>query len=245
MKSCPQIINENQSLPMHQLNSDMLSKCLSQNSLVGKQTTTKSSSTPESPFPPQSQSINTKNNNTFCEANFNPTGSAPNSLICDSTQSVAYQQSLGAPCGQNCKRLRQESGNSDWCTNKKQKTAPSAENMKQDLPGNKTTSDVTTNKQQMTVIALHKKQGEESLNKFKEEVRKYAVDHTFKETAKKYGIHHSTVSGWVKESEKQENCSSFGDFYREKGDDKFISWLRECRETGVQVSLGQVKSKVG
>ena len=69
----------------------------------------------------------------------------------------------------------------------------------------------------LTVIARHKKRGEESLNKFKEEVRKFAVDHTFKETAKKYGIHHSTVSGWVKESEKADKCSNFGDFYREKG----------------------------
>merc|ERR1719234_2087462 len=72
-------------------------------------------------------------------------------------------------------------------------------------------------KQQLTVIALHKKRGEESLNRFKEEVRKYAVDHTFKETAKKFGIHHSTVSGWVKESEKQDKCANFGDFFREKG----------------------------
>ena len=67
------------------------------------------------------------------------------------------------------------------------------------------------------MIALHKKRGEDSLNRFKEEVRKYAVDHTFKETAKKFGIHHSTVSGWVKESEKQEKCANFGDFFREKG----------------------------
>ena len=71
--------------------------------------------------------------------------------------------------------------------------------------------------QQLTVIAIHKKKGEESLNKFKEEVRKFAVDHTFKETAKKFGIHHSTVSGWVKESEKADKCANFGDFYREKG----------------------------
>ena len=54
--------------------------------------------------------------------------------------------------------------------------------------------------------------------RFKEEVRKYAVDHTFKETAKKFGIHHSTVSGWVKESEKQDKCANFGDFFREKGE---------------------------
>lgn len=72
----------------------------------------------------------------------------------------------------------------------------------------------------LTVIARHKKRGEESLNKFKEEVRKFAVDHTFKETAKKYGIHHSTVSGWVKESEKADKCSNFGDFFREKGNVK-------------------------
>ena len=70
---------------------------------------------------------------------------------------------------------------------------------------------------QLTVIARHKKRGEESLNKFKEEVRKFAVDHTFKETAKRFGIHHSTVSGWVKESEKADKCANFGDFYREKG----------------------------
>ena len=72
-------------------------------------------------------------------------------------------------------------------------------------------------KHHLTVIALHKKRGEESLNKFKEEVRKFAVDHTFKETAKRFGIHHSTVSGWVKESEKADKCANFGDFYREKG----------------------------
>ena len=48
-------------------------------------------------------------------------------------------------------------------------------------------------------------------------MRKFAVDHTFKETAKKFGIHHSTVSGWVKESEKADKCANFGDFYREKG----------------------------
>ena len=28
------------------------------------------------------------------------------------------------------------------------------------------------------------------------------------------------------------------------GDDKFIYWLRDCREAGLQVSLSQVKSKV-
>ena len=59
------------------------------------------------------------------------------------------------------------------------------------------------------------------LIRFKEEVRKYAVDHTFKETAKKFGIHHSTVSGWVKESEKQDKCANFGDFFREKGSKNF------------------------
>ena len=45
------------------------------------------------------------------------------------------------------------------------------------------------------------------------------MDHTFKETAKKFGIHHSTVSGWVKESEKQDKCAHFGDFFREKGEE--------------------------
>ena len=54
----------------------------------------------------------------------------------------------------------------------------------------------------MTVIAKHRRLGEESLSKLKEEVRKYALDHTFKETAKKFGIHHSTVSGWVKARER-------------------------------------------
>ena len=50
-------------------------------------------------------------------------------------------------------------------------------------------------KQQLTVIARHKKRGEESLNKFKEEVRKFAVDHTFKETAKKFGYEDDYYSG--------------------------------------------------
>jgi len=44
--------------------------------------------------------------------------------------------------------------------------------------------------------------GEDSLCRLKEEVRRFAVDHTFKETAKKFGIHHSTVSGWVKAGEQ-------------------------------------------
>ena len=70
--------------------------------------------------------------------------------------------------------------------------------------------------------ALNKKQGEEILNRFKEEVWKYAVDHTFKKTAKKFGIHHSTVSGWVKESEKQDKCANFGDFFREKGQEHLV-----------------------
>jgi transposase len=48
-------------------------------------------------------------------------------------------------------------------------------------------------------------------------VRRFAVDHTFKETAKRFGIHHSTVSGWVKESEKQDKAAPYGDSGREKG----------------------------
>ena len=54
------------------------------------------------------------------------------------------------------------------------------------------------------------------------------MDHTFKETAKKFGIHHSTVSGWVKESEKADKCANFGDFYREKG--------REATNRGIDVT---------
>ena len=80
------------------------------------------------------------------------------------------------------------------------------------------------------MIARHKKRGEESLNKFKEEVRKFAVDHTFKETAKRFGIHHSTVSGWVKESEKADKCANFGDFYREKGNGPRY-WYRQPLKT--------------
>ena len=57
-------------------------------------------------------------------------------------------------------------------------------------------------KKKLTVIAKHRRLGEESLSRLKEEVRKYALDHTFKETAKKFGIHHSTVSGWVKARER-------------------------------------------
>ena len=57
-------------------------------------------------------------------------------------------------------------------------------------------------KKRLSVIAQHRRLGEESLCKLKEEVRRFAVDHTFKETAKKFGIHHSTVSGWVKAGEQ-------------------------------------------
>ena len=57
-------------------------------------------------------------------------------------------------------------------------------------------------KKRLSVIAQHRRLGEESLGRLKEEVRRFAVDHTFKETAKKFGIHHSTVSGWVKAGEQ-------------------------------------------
>ena len=60
-------------------------------------------------------------------------------------------------------------------------------------------------KKRLSVIAQHRRLGEESLGRLKEEVRRFAVDHTFKETAKKFGIHHSTVSGWVKAGEQVEN----------------------------------------
>ena len=74
--------------------------------------------------------------------------------------------------------------------------------------------------------------------RFKEEVRKYAVDHTFKETAKKFGIHHSTVSGWVKESEKQDKCANFGDFFREKGSKHFTLQCPRLTEPGNDGSPG-------
>jgi hypothetical protein len=57
-------------------------------------------------------------------------------------------------------------------------------------------------KKRLSVIAQHRRLGEESLCRLKEDVRRFAVDHTFKETAKKFGIHHSTVSGWVKAGEQ-------------------------------------------
>jgi hypothetical protein len=71
-----------------------------------------------------------------------------------------------------------------------------------------TTTTTTTTKSEepsskkLTVIAKHRRLGEESLSRLKDEVRRYAVEHTFKETAKKFGIHHSTVSGWVKARER-------------------------------------------
>jgi len=159
-------------------------------------------------------------------------------------------QYLIHPCGHQCKRLKQSARETRAPVESKAQSesiARSCNKQDEEKSGGKLGGQAGTSgtKQQLTVIARHKKRGEESLNKFKEEVRKFAVDHTFKETAKKFGIHHSTVSGWVKESEKQDKCANFGDFFREKGDDKFIFWLRECRETGVQVSLGQVKTKVG
>ena len=56
------------------------------------------------------------------------------------------------------------------------------------------------NKCKLTVIARHRKLGEGALNRLKNEVQAYAIDHTYKETARKFGIHHSTVSGWIKKS---------------------------------------------
>ena len=61
----------------------------------------------------------------------------------------------------------------------------------------------------LSVIARHKKLGDGALNKLKNEVQAYAVDHTYKETARKFGIHHSTVSGWIKRSSaKQQQITS-------------------------------------
>ena len=82
--------------------------------------------------------------------------------------------------------------------------------------------------QQVGSYPCHWPKSHLKIDRFKEEVRKYAVDHTFKETAKKFGIHHSTVSGWVKESEKQDKCAHFGDFFREKGEKgKWPPWQYE------------------
>ena len=58
--------------------------------------------------------------------------------------------------------------------------------------------------QQLSVIALHRRLGHKSLSQLKERVRRFASDHTFKETARKFGIHRSTVSGWVKAAQKQQ-----------------------------------------
>ena len=57
----------------------------------------------------------------------------------------------------------------------------------------------------LSVIERHKKLGEGALDKLKNEVQAYAVDHTYKETARKFGIHHSTVSGWIKQSSAKQN----------------------------------------
>ena len=60
-----------------------------------------------------------------------------------------------------------------------------------------------------SVIARYKKLGEGALSKLKNEVRAYAVDHTYKQTARKFGIHHSTVSGWIKRfSTRQQQINS-------------------------------------
>ncbi len=111
----------------------------------------------------------------------------------------------------------------------------------------------------MTVIAKHRRQGEESLSKLKEEVRKYALDHTFKETAKKFGIHHSTVSGWVKARERQ-SCNNISTGFcnisgsaagsndslseSDRADEAFIRWLKRNRETESAITLARVKDKV-
>ena len=57
----------------------------------------------------------------------------------------------------------------------------------------------------LSVIERHKKLGDGALDKLKNEVQAYAVDHTYKETARKFGIHHSTVSGWIKQSSAKQN----------------------------------------
>ena len=57
----------------------------------------------------------------------------------------------------------------------------------------------------LSVIERHKKLGEGALDKLKNDVQAYAVDHTYKETSRKFGIHHSTVSGWIKQSSAKQN----------------------------------------
>jgi transposase-like protein len=57
---------------------------------------------------------------------------------------------------------------------------------------------------QLSVIAFHRQLGHKSLSQLKERVRRFASDHTFKETARNFGIHHSTVSGWIKAAQKQQ-----------------------------------------
>jgi len=45
--------------------------------------------------------------------------------------------------------------------------------------------------------------------------------------------------------QKRQKHKSGPHFFFSSGDDKFIQWLRECREGGIQVNLSQVKAKVG
>ena len=49
------------------------------------------------------------------------------------------------------------------------------------------------NQSELTILVRHKKMGEESLNRFKEEVRKFAVDHTFKVMLALYQLNYSNV----------------------------------------------------
>ena len=185
------------------------------------------------------------------------------------------------------------------------------------------------NQSELTILVRHKKMGEESLNRFKEEVRKFAVDHTFKVMLALYQLNYSNVVFLLVIRRQQRSLESitqrsqdgsrsqrrrtnvqtletstgrkvleicqtkiffvnfpekylshfarkvfesfessfskkylsqlswkkiFESSFSEKylihsqnisGDDKFIYWLRDCREAGIQVTLGQVKAKVG
>ena len=108
----------------------------------------------------------------------------------------------------------------------------------------------------ISVIAQHKKLGSKSLSLLKEEVRRYAMDHTFKETARKFGIHHSTVSGWVKKPNRsfhkptrEPEKSNLQHAVHAKADEVFISWLKQQRQNADSsgprlITLQSVKDKV-
>ncbi len=98
-----------------------------------------------------------------------------------------------------------------------------------------------------SVIAQCRRLGKDSLQQLKVSVSEFAsCGHTYKETAKRFGIHHSTVSGWVKEQQRQSDEAKVEVNVEDNAttsEDKFVGWLMEARKLEMPLNASLVRRK--